>query len=121
MIATQTSPVIMIDTWTESHPFVRTFVDEQRGDYIRLTPAFARRFSFVDSKESVAVRVADQVAGLLRSRYLNQRGAYFDRMTQRAVAPSLEVLELDGDVDDATQAEIRNLFAQFSELGPPPS
>ncbi len=122
MIATQSSPITMLDTWTESHPFVRTFIDERRGDYIRLKPAFAERFSFVDSKVSVAVRVADQVAGLLRRRYIDLRAAqYLDRMTEREVAPPLEVLEFAGDADVASEGEIKNLFAQFSELGPPPS
>jgi hypothetical protein len=122
MIATQSSPIPMLDTWTESHPFVRTFIDEQRGDYIRLKPAFAERFSFVDSNVSVAVRVADQVAGLLRRRYVNQRAApYLDRMTERTVAPALEVLQLTGDAEVAGGGEIENLFARFSELGPPPS
>ncbi len=121
MIATQSAPITMLDTWTESHPFIRTFIDEQRGDYIRLKPAFAERFSFVDSKRSVAVRVADQVAGLLRRRYIDLRVAsYLDRMTEREVAPPLEVLELTGDADVESEGAIQNLFARFSELGPPP-
>jgi hypothetical protein len=121
MIATQSSPITMLNSWTESHPFVRTFIDEQRGDYIRLKPAFAERFNFVDSKVSVAVRVADQVAGLLRRRYVDLRAApYLDRMTEREVPPPLEVLEFAGEADVASEAEIKNLFAQFSELAPPP-
>jgi hypothetical protein len=121
MIATQSSPITFLDTWTEDHPFVRSFVDEQRGDFIRLKPAFAERFSFVDSKASVAVRMADQVAGLLRRRYVDRRAApYLERMTEREVAPPLEVLEPTGDAEVASEGEIENLFAQFSELGPPP-
>lgn len=122
MIATQSTPITMIDTWTDRHPFVRTFIDEQRGEYIRLKPVFAERFSFVDSKESTAVRIADQVAGLLRRRYVDlQTAPYLDRMTELEVAPPLEVLKLADDADVAPDAEVKNLFARFSELGPPPA
>lgn len=120
MIATQSSPIPMLDTWTKSHPFVRAFIDEQRDDYVRLKPAFAERFSFVDSNTSVAVRVADQVAGLLRRRIVDQRAApYLDRMAERTVHPSLEVLQLGDGGDVEAGREIENLFARFSELVPP--
>lgn len=122
MIATQSAPITMIDTWTDNHPFVRNFIDEQRGDYIRLKPAFPQRLSFVDSKESVAVRIADQVAGLLRRRYIDgQEAPYLRRMTEREVAPPVETLELGTEANAAPVGEITNLFARFDDLEPPPS
>jgi hypothetical protein len=122
MIATQSAPITMIDTWTDNHPFVRNFIDEQRGDYVSLKPAFRERLSFVDSKVSVAVRIADQVAGLLRRHYIDgQEAPYLRRMTEREVAPPVEVLELGPEANVAPVNEIRNLFARFDELEPPSS
>lgn len=67
---TATNPMPHLDTWTDEHPFIKTFYQETNGKFVVLNPEFSRRINFYQSSDSVAVRIADIIAGIMRKKYL---------------------------------------------------
>ena len=122
MQATQTDPPILIDTWGPNHPFLATFVSDQRGDYMRLTPEFGQRFDFYDSRDASAVRLADIVAGLIRSKAINKsRAPWGARAWERSVGDGIDWLDFTHteDFSDEVETGLVNLFEEWHELADP--
>lgn len=119
MQATQREPTIEITTWPADHPFLATFVEESVGDYRQMSNECKRRFEFRDSTESVEVRVADQIAGLLRRRRIaGDNRPYLDAMARRALKP--ETIHLTfGDLaafELGSPPDIQNLYEVIRDL-----
>lgn len=64
--STQDRPVPFASDWTDDHPFMRTFVDKQRGEGVILKPAFKDAIEFCDSMSTPEIRIADVVVSLVR-------------------------------------------------------
>lgn len=68
--STLTNPMPHLDTWTDEHPFIKAFYQETHGEFVVLSPEFPKRINFYQSSDSVAIRIADIVAGIMRKKYL---------------------------------------------------
>lgn len=64
---TRRRPLTYSAEWTDEHPFLVRFVERVKGDGMLLKPAFKEMIDFADSTASPEVRIADVVAGIVRS------------------------------------------------------
>jgi hypothetical protein len=58
-------PLNVLDTWTDSHPFLRKFIESGGNGPTLLKPAFRETIDFHDSVATPEVRVADVLASLI--------------------------------------------------------
>jgi hypothetical protein len=75
---THDRPIVYLDSWTADHPFLQRFVEVPRGTGLILKPAFKEMIEFRESSSTVAVRIADVVASVVRRSQLLEEpfGAY---------------------------------------------
>ena len=63
----ETHPIPLLDTWTDDHPFLRTFAERRLADdLVGFNSAFGDIFNFCSSETDTVVRLADVVASVFR-------------------------------------------------------
>jgi len=62
------NPLTMIDEWDENHPFIKTFIQETKGNKIIFKPTFKERITFANSQNEIPIRIADITATIIRKR-----------------------------------------------------
>ncbi len=63
-------PMPHLNTWTNNHPFLQTFIEKANGNLVLFKPEFSKRINFHDSKNTIPVRIADVTAGVFRKKYI---------------------------------------------------
>jgi len=118
MHATQIEPIVVVDTWDDTHPFMSTFVERTVEDFIQLTPEFRNRFEFYDSRDSIPIRIADIIAGLLRRRFINDDSSpYLIDMKRRATPPERTILKFE-DLRNRSESgqTIVNIYEEVARI-----
>ncbi len=117
MSETQREQVIYIDSWTADHPFLATFVEEIVGPYVMLSQEFKNRINFRDSRDLTEIRIADQIAGLLRRRYVaGDSEPYLRRMKDCALRPEMTLLQVGDLAEFDEPATGLNVFLEIERL-----
>lgn len=65
-------PMPHLDTWTDDHPFLDTFVDKTKDDLVLFKQELRNRINFHDSSDTIPVRIADITSGILRKKYIDE-------------------------------------------------
>jgi hypothetical protein len=93
----RTHPLPLLDTWDANHPFLATFVAQNRGDErgMVMTGAFRDMIDFHDSKSTPEVRIADVVAAVVRRVEVNRERleSYTDLRAMSLCGASYKQLE----------------------------